>query len=265
MDATNTEDGGEKSVELRTLRSPQSLPDTFPAKEYGTSSTYNLRDISLQEVTPVDVSIRHVTVNVDEPVARSASLFSHFTRNRRHDIEVGTSHRTKNILQDVSADIPSGTLTAILGGSGSGKTTLLNVLSSRIHGRRLHRSGTITFNNSTDIRKIRHAYVMQQDCLIPSLTVRESLQYAVDLRLRGAQSREARHQVVEEIILELGLKECADTRIGDERKKGCSGGEKRRTSIGVQLCENPSVLFLDEPTTGLGEWFSTLISNIYVA
>lgn len=252
MGFTNTEYRGEKSVELRSLRSPQSLPDTFRVKEYLGSSTYNHHDISLQEVTPVNVSIRHVTISVDEPVAPSSSLLSYLDRKRSHDVEAGTSNRTRNILQDISADIPSGTVTAILGGSGSGKTTLLNVLSSRIHGRRLRRSGAITFNGSADIRKISHAYVMQQDCLIPSLTVRESLQYAVDLRLRGAQSREARHQVVEEIILELGLKECADTRIGDERNKGCSGGEKRRTSIGVQLCENPSVLSLDEPTTGLG-------------
>ena len=58
-------------------------------------------------------------------------------------------------------------------------------------------------------------------------------------------------RVVEEVILELGLKECADTRIGNHQHKGCSGGEKRRTSIGVQLLSNPSILFLDEPTTGL--------------
>jgi len=247
MDATNTEDGREKSVELRYLGSPQSLPDTFHVKELRVLSTYDHRDISLQELTPVDV-----TVSVDRPVARSASLLSYLTRKRSHDVEAGTPNRARNILQHVSAEIPSGTLTPILGGSGSGKTALLNVLSSRIHGRRLRRSGAITFNGSADIRKIRNAYVMQQDCLIPSITVRESLQYAVDLRLRGVQSREARHQVVEEIILELGLKDCADTRIGDERTKECSGGEKRWTSIGVQLCENPWVLFLDEPTTGLG-------------
>ena len=65
------------------------------------------------------------------------------------------------------------------------------------------------------------------------------------------QPERERKKVVEEVILELGLKECADTRIGNNIHKGCSGGEKRRTSIGVQLLSNPSVLFLDEPTTGL--------------
>ena len=57
---------------------------------------------------------------------------------------------------------------------------------------------------------------------------------------------------MEEVILELGSKDCADTRVGDEYKKGgCSGGERQRVSIGVQTLRNPSILFLDEPTSGL--------------
>ena len=51
--------------------------------------------------------------------------------------------------------------------------------------------------------------------------------------------------------MELGLERCANTKIGNKLYKGCSDGEKRRVSIGVQLFSNPSVLFLDEPTTGL--------------
>ncbi|KAF2807683.1 P-loop containing nucleoside triphosphate hydrolase protein [Mytilinidion resinicola] len=120
-----------------------------------------------------------------------------------------------------------------------------------MHGSRLSVTGTTSFNGHHDFTSVRSAYVMQQDVLIPSLTVRETLQYSADLRLPSSVSREERRQVVEEVILELGLKEAADTRIGNHAHKGCSGGEKRRTSIGVQLLANPSVLFLDEPTTGL--------------
>ena len=68
--------------------------------------------------------------------------------------------------------------------------------------------------------------------------------------LQAATAQE-RCQIVEDVILELGLKDCADTRIGDSVHKGCSGGEKRRTSLAVQMLANPSVLFLDEVTTGL--------------
>ena len=83
------------------------------------------------------------------------------------------------------------------------------------------------------------------------LTARETLGYAADLRLADLYNRAERHSRVEEIILELGLKECASTRIGYNTRKGCSGGEKRRTSLAVQMLANPSVLFLDEVTTGL--------------
>src|SRR5699024_1034200 len=89
------------------------------------------------------------------------------------------------------------------------------------------------------------------DVLIPTLTVRETLRYSADLRLPPPTTTEERHAAVERAILELGLKECADTRIGNDAHKGCSGGEKRRTSIGVQMLANPSVLFCDEPTTGM--------------
>lgn len=128
---------------------------------------------------------------------------------------------------------------------------MLNVMSQRMAGGSLHTSGTTTFNETLPLSSVRYAYVMQQDVLLPTLTVRETLQYSAELRLPSAFTAEERTQVVEEVILQLGLKECANTRIGDNDHKGCSGGEKRRVSIGVQLLANPSVLFLDEPTTGL--------------
>jgi ABC-type multidrug transport system ATPase subunit/ABC-type multidrug transport system permease subunit len=135
---------------------------------------------------------------------------------------------------------------AILGSSGSGKTSLLNVLAGRIRDSKLDINGQLIFNGVTERGAIESAYVMQQDVLIPTLTVRETLRHSADLRLRGDVSKEERHNIVEEVILELSLKEAADTRL-----RYCSGGEKRRTSLAIQLLANPSVLWLDEPTTGL--------------
>lgn len=91
---------------------------------------------------------------------------------------------------------------------------------------------------------------MQQDLLLPTLTVRETLQYAADLQLLFLSNAKERRAVVKSVILELGLEECANTRIGSSIHKGCSGGEKRRVLIGVQMLANASVLFCDEPTTG---------------
>lgn len=69
------------------------------------------------------------------------------------------------------------------------------------------------------------------------------IRYSAALRLPQS-TRKQRSDLVEQVILQLGLKDAANTLIGDDNRRGCSGGEKRRTSIGVQLLANPSVLFL---------------------
>jgi len=121
-----------------------------------------------------------------------------------------------------------------------------------MRGSNLTITGSTHYNGSPDLLTVTTAYVTQTDVLIPSLTVRETLLYAASLRLPSSTTSQRRKQLVEEVILELGLKECADTRVGDGVKKGgCSGGERRRVSIAIQMLRNPSILFLDEPTTGL--------------
>lgn len=203
--------------------------------------------LSLSDVESVRVQIRDLSVSVDtapswlEPVTYPELLSTRFN----------TKPRPKSLLQHGNADLRPGTLTAIIGGSGSGKTTLLNTVAERVFSSRLDQRGITLFNGSPGVHSVSHAYVMQQDILLPTLTVRETLRYSADLRLPPEVTLQERHRVVEEVILELGLKECANTRIGSSQHRGCSGGEKRRVSIGVQLLANPSVLFLDEPTTGL--------------
>ncbi|KAI8956585.1 P-loop containing nucleoside triphosphate hydrolase protein [Daldinia sp. FL1419] len=205
--------------------------------------------LSLDDVEAVEVQIRNLSVTVDtspsiwDP-ATYPDLLKTFGKGR-------DGPTTKTLLNSVNASLKPGTLTAILGGSGSGKTTLLNTVAERMFSSRLSQSGTTTFNGQEGVHSVRHAYVMQQDILLPTLTVRETLQYSADLRLPPPTTKEERMRIVEEVILELGLKDCANTRIGNSQHRGCSGGEKRRVSIGVQLLANPSILFLDEPTTGL--------------
>lgn len=200
--------------------------------------------ISLREVEPVSVRLENLSVSVDESPIALAKVFS------KKKEATGQSY-VRTILDDVSAELPSGTLTAIIGGSGSGKTSLLNQMSGRMRGSRLSTSGRTFFNGCEDPSSIKSAYVIQQDILLPTLTVRETLTYAAQLRLPSLVDKPEREQLVEEVIAELSLKEAAETRIGNHAHKGCSGGEKRRTSLGVQLLSNPSLLWLDEPTTGL--------------
>jgi ABC-type multidrug transport system ATPase subunit len=203
---------------------------------------------SLGTVAPVQVRIHGLTVRVKsaaEAMQSSRRLLEKVFKFRRNTERISSLSNT--ILEDVSLDIPAGTLTAILGPSGSGKSALLNSVAGRLSGTT---SGSITFNSNSETKDVRSAYLMQDDVLQSTLTVRETLQYAADLRLPPPMTKMKRHAIVEEVILELGLKDCADTRIESRLKSGCSGGEKRRTSLGVQMLSNPSVLFCDEPTTG---------------
>lgn len=232
----------EAAKELEIDEHEQPRPDSIHPIRSHASHVDNA--ISLREVDPVSVRLDHLSVSVDESPNVFAKLFS------KKKATTGQSH-VKNILDDVSADLPSGTLTAIIGGSGSGKTSLLNQMSGRMKGNRISTSGRTLFNGSEDISSIKSAYVIQQDILLPTLTVRETLTYAAQLRLPSSVAQAERKQLVEEVIAELSLKEAAETRIGNHAHKGCSGGEKRRTSLGVQLLSNPSLLWLDEPTTGL--------------
>ncbi len=233
-----------KEIELESDSASPPTEHTSPARSPNLDATAN--DISFRAVDAVNVSVRNLSVNIDVSPNGIAALKTSFGRRKAEK-----QKEFKTILNGVSATMPSGSLTAILGSSGSGKTTLLNTLAYRMGGGRLKITGDILYNGNPKITSIRSAYVMQQDVLLPTLTVRETLFYAAELRLPSSTSTEERYRVVEEVILELGLKECANTRIGNNVHKGCSGGEKRRTSLGVQMLANPSVLFLDEVTTGL--------------
>jgi ABC-type multidrug transport system ATPase subunit len=200
-----------------------------------------------------DILLHNLSISIDSPRPSSISSIRDFracissTRNN--------CLPAKSILDDVTAEFPGEALTAIVGASGSGKTTLLNVLARRVTAHNARHSGVVTINTFQGMQRIGRgaadaAYVLQQDCLLPTLTVRETLQYAADLRLLSKTQAE-RHAMVETIIVELQLEACANTKIGDSTYKGCSGGEIRRTSIGVQLLADQPILLLDEPTTGL--------------
>ncbi|KPM43810.1 putative ABC transporter ATP-binding protein/permease [Neonectria ditissima] len=209
-----------------------------PQKLLPNSSTTS---IFSNEVEPVKVQIRDIGVDLGTAAFRWTTRIA----------SKSTHQQPKQLLRSVSADLQPGSLTAIIGGSGSGKTTLLDALSDRLTGRARVSQGSVVFNGRPGVDAIRHAYVTQNDVLLPTLTVRETLRYAADLRLPPPTTAQERYAIVEDVIAELGLQKCANTRIGNSRNRGCSGGEKRRVSIGVQLLANPSLLCLDEPTTGL--------------
>lgn len=170
--------------------------------------------------------------------------------------------KRRKLLNDISGIARPGELLAIMGSSGAGKTTLLNTLAGRIRvnsGDEL--TGTVTVNgNRRDARWRRTAgYVEQFDLMYGQLTVQETIQFAADFKLPRDISPGEKRAIVDRVIALLGLSGVRHSRIGEETKRGISGGEKKRVAIGIELVTFPGLLFLDEPTTGLD---STMAQNL---
>lgn len=178
----------------------------------------------------------------------------------------GNRAMIKTLLNPITTKFEAGKLNVIIGPSGSGKTSLLSSLVNRDHetwGTKYNRQGVMLYNGaapSEDVVRSVSSYVCQDDdALLPTLTVRETLQFAACLRLPTWMSKEDKIKRAETVLQKLGLKECADTLVGSDLIKGISGGEKRRVSIATQILTDPRVLLLDEPTSGLDSFMATSI------
>ncbi|KAI3642679.1 hypothetical protein MP228_012234 [Amoeboaphelidium protococcarum] len=189
--------------------------------------------------------------------------------NVSYSVDVG-GQKKRTLLQDVSGIVKPGEVVAIMGASGAGKSTLLNVLAGRIGAGDL--SGEILVNgrprNPSNWRNVM-AFVEQDDLLFDNLTVKETILYSARLRLpssaAGNQKKdfEDKKRLVDDIIQELSLTKCQDTKIGGTEKRGISGGERKRVSIAVELITQPKLLFLDEPTSGLDAFTaSNIVSTV---
>ncbi|EFP77205.2 uncharacterized protein PGTG_03161 [Puccinia graminis f. sp. tritici CRL 75-36-700-3] len=154
------------------------------------------------------------------------------------------------ILCGLSGSVGAGTMMAILGPSGAGKSTFLDVLAGQQKAGKISGRRNIFLASEPD-EPIVIGFVDQSDILPPTSTVREALMFSARLKLPEHVSSDERSRRVSEVVDLLGLSNVVDSRIGDDEKRGLSGGERRRLSIGLELIARPSVLFLDEPTSGL--------------
>uniref|UniRef100_A0A8C1XRI8 ATP-binding cassette, sub-family G (WHITE), member 2a n=1 Tax=Cyprinus carpio TaxID=7962 RepID=A0A8C1XRI8_CYPCA len=154
----------------------------------------------------------------------------------------------KNILID---GVMRPGLNAILGPTGSGKSSFLDVLAARKDPAGL--SGEVLIDGAPQPPNFKclSGYVVQDDVVMGTLTVRENLRFSAALRLPKSIRQREKDEKVEKLIQELGLSKVANSRVGTQLIRGVSGGERKRTNIGMELIIDPPVLFLDEPTTGL--------------
>ncbi|KAJ3585401.1 hypothetical protein NHX12_014120 [Muraenolepis orangiensis] len=157
---------------------------------------------------------------------------------------------SKDILIDLNGIMKPG-LNAIMGATGSGKSSFLDVLAARKDPVGLSGEVLIDGVPQPPNFKCLSGYVVQDDVVMGTLTVRENFRFSAALRLPTSVSQQEKEQQVEQLIQQLGLTKVADSKVGTQLIRGVSGGERKRTNIGMELIINPHVLFLDEPTTGL--------------
>lgn len=154
-------------------------------------------------------------------------------------------------LQSVSLAEESGNLVALMGASGAGKSTLLHVL----NGSEKPSKGQVLINGINIHKEPQRiegviGFVPQDDLLIEDLTVYQNLYYAAKLCFSDKTEVEI-DTLVLRVLEDLGLSETKDLKVGSPLRKTISGGQRKRLNIGLELLREPSVLFCDEPTSGL--------------
>ncbi|PNT67456.1 ABC transporter G family member 25 isoform X2 [Brachypodium distachyon] len=162
------------------------------------------------------------------------------------------SIRKKKLLQSVTGKLSPGRLTAIMGPSGAGKTTFLNAVLGKTSGYK--KDGLVLINGKSgsmqSYKKII-GFVPQDDIVHGNLTVEENLWFSGCCRLSKGMSKADKVLVLERVIGSLGLQEIRNSLVGTVEKRGISGGQRKRVNVGIEMVMEPSLLILDEPTTGL--------------
>jgi len=158
----------------------------------------------------------------------------------------------RRLLEGVSLVVQPGEMVAIMGPSGSGKSTLLAVLNGQVApaaGRIV--IGGLDLHDHFELFRGRIGYVPQDDILHADLTVWQALWYAARLRLPPDMADAEIARRIRQVIAQLGLEGTEQTRVGDQRKRGISGGQRKRVNLAMELLTDPPILVLDEPTSGL--------------
>jgi ABC-type multidrug transport system ATPase subunit len=164
----------------------------------------------------------------------------------------------KVLLDEVSFALEGGQFLAVLGPTGAGKSTLLKALT----GARPADRGSVLYNGRdvygsyAELRN-RIGYVPQDDILHPELTVKSALDYAARLRFPPDVAASDRSARVGEVMSELGLEHRADVQVSR-----LSGGQRKRTSVAIELLTRPSLLILDEPTSGLDPGYEKSVMEL---
>ena len=186
-------------------------------------------------VSPADGGRVQETTTAGELVARDLTF------------SVSVKHGRLTLLDGISFALPGNELLAVVGPSGAGKSTLLKALT----GEQKAQKGQVLFDgldvySHYAVMRNRIGVVPQNDVVHADLTVRQTLQYAAELRFAKDVSKKERNERIAEVLEDLDLTEHVSKRV-----KKLSGGQRKRVSTAIELLTKPGLLFLDEPTSGL--------------
>lgn len=189
---------------------------------------------------------------VQNPVALFCKDISYSVMATTRDPQDGAyTQRELTLLNSISFYALPGKSTALMGGSGAGKTTLMDVVLDR------KTQGKVTgerFINGEPLDKLTwpnlHGYVEQFDLLNPFLTVREAVSFSASLRIDKKTKSSLFHTFVSRSLDIVDLCNIQNRVIG-QPIDGLSLEQRKRTSIAIELVAQPSVIFMDEPTSGL--------------
>lgn len=190
----------------------------------------------------------------DDEEEENAKLMADHKPAAMHFENVSYNLKGKSILSGISGSVHPGELLAIMGASGAGKTSFLDILARKK--KRGAVLGDFWLNgekvSDDDFRSVI-GFVDQDDTMLPTLTVHETILDSALLRLPKDMSVASKIQKAEDVERQLGIYHIRHQVIGSEEGngRGISGGEKRRVGIACELVTSPSILFLDEPTSGL--------------
>ena len=162
------------------------------------------------------------------------------------------------LLDEVGFALSAGEFLAVLGPTGAGKSTLVKALTGYRPADRgaVHYNGRDLYSAYAELRN-RIGYVPQDDILHPQLTVRSALAHAARLRFPADVTSAERNHRVDEVMAELGLTERAKLQVSR-----LSGGQRKRTSVALELLTRPSLLLLDEPTSGLDPGYEKSVMRL---
>jgi ABC transport system ATP-binding/permease protein len=179
----------------------------------------------------------------------------------------GVSLKFKNSdngIHNIHFHEESGNLVGILGGSGVGKTTLLNVLSGMtkpdIGDVLINRFNLYSERDKVHLRGVI-GFVPQDDLLIEELTVFQNLYYNARMCLDNLSEKKIA-EVVDKVLTEMDLYDIRDLKVGNTLNKVISGGQRKRLNIALELIREPTILFADEPTSGLSSVDSEIVMNL---